>query len=183
MTGLHSPPLLSTPPSALMRALFSPLRWLALVLLLPLAACDSSDDSPDPTPTPTPTPTVGTITGRAVLPPGVNGSVTNARVALYSGLVEWDNDSFVFQVGAGADGSFSIGNIPPGTYYLDVWKDNDGSGTWTVGDLIGVWGTLSAGGTNLTPIPVSAGSTVALGDFPITLANGNLVPTRPAPAD
>ena len=145
------------------------LRWLLLLLVLPLAACDSSEDGAADEPPP-PAPTTGTITGRAVLPPGVNGSVTNARVALYSGLTEWANDSFVFQAGAGADGSFSIGGIPPGTYYLDVWKDNDGSGTWTTGDLIGVWGTLSASGTNLTPIPISAGGTAALGDFPITLA-------------
>ena len=151
-----------------MRTPFSPLRWLALLVALPLAACDASD--PDPQPPPQPTPTVGTISGRAVLPPGVNGSVANARVALYSGLTEWANDSFVFQTGAGADGSFSIGNIPPGTYYLDVWKDNDGSGAWSAGDLIGVWGTLSANGTNLTPIAIAAGQTVSLGDLPITLA-------------
>jgi hypothetical protein len=165
-----------------MRIASTPLRWLALALILPLAACDSSDDGGTDEPPPAPTPTTGTITGRAVLPPGVSGSVTNARVAIYSGLTEWENDSFVFQVGAGADGSFSIANIPPGTYYLDVWKDNDGNGFWSAGDLIGVWGSLSAGGSSLTPIPVSAGGTVALGDLPITLA-GSAPLDRPAPAD
>ena len=156
-----------------MRLPLASLRWLFLLAVLPLAACDSAEESDDPPPPPPST--TGIVTGRAVLPPGVSGSVVNARVALYSGLTEWANDSFVFQVGAGADGSFSIAGVPPGTYYLDVWKDNDGSGDWSTGDLIGVWGALSAGGSNLTPIPVSAGNTAAIGDFPITLASAGLV--------
>ena len=141
---------------------------LALALALTLTACNSGDVV---APTPTPTPTTGTVSGTISLPPGTAGSTGNARVALYQSFDDWNNDRFVFQTAADGSGNYAISNIPPGTYYMDAWKDNDNSGTITGPDLFGVYGNFSAGGTTLTPIPLAAGQTQTV-TFTITLVGG-----------
>ena len=133
---------------------------LLLTLALGLSACDSGggDDTPPPPPPPPPA-TTGTLSGTIGLVPGSPGTVANTRVALFSSVDDWAADRVVYQVAADANGGYTISNIVPGTYYMDAWKDNDGSGTITGSDFYAVYGTLTTSGANLTPIPVAAGTT------------------------
>lgn len=147
----------------------------ALLFVLGTAACDSSGGDDPPPPPPPPPATTGTVSGVISLPPGTAGAVGNTRVALYQSFDDWQNDRFALQVGAGADGSYTLTGIVPGTYYMDAWKDNDNSTTITVGDFFGVWGSFSGAGANLTPISVSAGSSTTI-SFQITQLTGALAP-------
>ena len=151
-------------------ALSSTARLGVLALTLTLGAgCDSATPETAPPP-PTPA-TTGTISGTITLPPGSPGEVTNTRVAIYTSFDDWNNDRFTQQTAAGADGSYTLANIVPGTYYMDAWKDNDGSGGLSNPDFFGVYGSLSGSGTNLTPIPVAAGSSTTV-SFPIQRIGG-----------
>lgn len=154
------------------------LPLVLILILFTLAACDSA--AVEPQPDPEPPPTTGTITGTISLPPGSPGDVVNTRVAIYSSFDDWNNDRFVMQTAANAAGQYTLSNIVPGTYYLDAWKDNDGNGVWSAPDFVGVWGTLSASGTQLTPIPIAAGSTTTI-SFPIQRFGGPARPEKGAP--
>jgi hypothetical protein len=61
--------------------------------------------------------------------------------------------------GVGAQISFTIGKLPPGTYYLDVWKDIDNDGFFDGGDFYGVHGTIQWPTVTPTPIQVVVGQT------------------------
>lgn len=151
------------------RALHSAFAGVLALSLLALAACDSSDSNDEPPPPPPAT--TGTLAGTISLPPGTAGSVGNTRIALYSDQVDYYTDSFVYQVGADGNGGYTISNIVPGTYYMDAWKDNNNNGAIDAGDFYGVWGSLTAGNVNLTPIPIAAGQTQTV-SFNITQLAG-----------
>jgi uncharacterized protein (DUF2141 family) len=104
--------------------------------------------------------TTGTIVGLASIVPGIPGDLTDARVALYASLNDWMNDRVLLSVraaGSGPSVTFSLENLPPGVYYLDVWKDANGSGMFDSGDFWGCYGTSSWPNPSLTPIMVIAG--------------------------
>ena len=101
-----------------------------------------------------------TITGVGSLPPGVPGSISNTRVALYISQADWAADATFAFVGCDATGNYTLASIVPGTYYMDAWKDNNANFTWgDSGDYIwwngsGAWpGTLT-----LAPLQFTAGS-------------------------
>jgi hypothetical protein len=109
------------------------------------------------------TPAVTTVKGTVSFPAGVSGDLSNAKVSLYNSLTEWQNNvpvKFGAVTGSGASVTFSLTSILPGTYYLDVWKDIDNSGTWSIGDFVGWYGTGSIGSPTLTPFQVTEGSTM-----------------------
>ncbi len=147
-------------------ALRRPTALLLVLFMLAAVGCDNASDGDDDPPPPPPA-TTGTVAGQMTLPPGTNGSVANARVALYADQDDYFTDSFAYQIGAGGDGSYSIGNVVPGTYFMDVWKDNNNDGVINSGDFYGVFGSLTAGNVNLTPISVAAGQTATI-SFAIT---------------
>lgn len=127
------------------------------VLLLSMAVILSGCKKDDPAPT------VGTITGSAFFPAGTSGDLSNAKVSIYTGLTEWQNNvplKFVAVSGSGATATFTIADIVPGTYYLDVWKDIDNSATWTAGDFVGWYGAGGLGSISLTPLQITAGGSV-----------------------
>jgi hypothetical protein len=62
-------------------------------------------------------------------------------------------------IGSGASVTFSMTGVLAGTYYLDVWKDIDNSGNWTVGDFVGWYGTGSLGSISLQPFQIGDGGT------------------------
>ncbi len=102
----------------------------------------------------------GTLSGTAVLSGGA-GDLRGARVAVYASPQDWANDNVLQQQsgqGTATQISFSF-DLPAGTYYLDVFKDN-GDGNWgTSGDLIGVYDdqNIYDGQWNLVPITVQDG--------------------------
>lgn len=102
------------------------------------------------------------VTGTAKFPAGTSGDLSNAKVSIYSSWDNWNANQpikFGSVTGSGANVSFTIANVNPGNYYLDVWKDLDNSGTWTVGDFIGWYGSGGLGSPALTEFQLSDGQT------------------------
>ncbi|MFZ4545338.1 MAG: Ig-like domain-containing protein [Saprospiraceae bacterium] len=107
-------------------------------------------------------PAVTQITGTARFPAGVSGDLSNAKVSIYTSRDNWVNNQpikFGSVTGNGANVSFTLTNVNPGNYYLDVWKDIDNSGTWTFGDYVGWYGSGGLGSPALTEFQISQGQT------------------------
>lgn len=107
--------------------------------------------------------TSSTITGRAYFPAGVSGDLSNAKVSLYTTLDNWTNNTpirFVATVGTGSSVTFTLTNVLPGNYYLDVWKDIDNNAFWSKGDFVGWYGAGGLGSPSLTELQVTQGQTV-----------------------
>ncbi|MBK8623708.1 MAG: DUF2141 domain-containing protein [Saprospiraceae bacterium] len=99
------------------------------------------------------------ITGTAKLTTGVIGDLSNARVAVYKSIDDWfDNKPVKFTVvsGSGSSVTYSLNDLAPGTYYMDLWKDNDNDGDWSAGDFIG----LHSDNNGMLPITLSTGQTI-----------------------
>ena len=111
------------------------------------------------------------IVGTALLPPGSSFDLSNSVVRLYlndsSGEQSWADNSplrTVAVTGSGANVSFTIPNVSPQVYRLEIWKDIDGSGDFSFGDIEGHFGTNPAiAWSNLVPIIVTANQTANVG--------------------
>ncbi len=154
---------------------------IALVPALVLNGCTNSVTAPQTTaPAPAPVPVreperATQVTGQATLRAGSNGDLGNSMAAVYRSLDEWANYmpvAFVRVEGNGAQTSFTLSDLVPGVYYLDIWKDVDNSGTWSVGDFVGWFGNGALGSPALTPLMVREGQTKYVGDLPMYLING-----------
>ncbi len=102
------------------------------------------------------------ITGTASFPAGSSGDLQNAKVSIYTSYDNWNNNNplmFVAATGSGSNVSFAISDIPPGLYYLDVWKDNDNSTSWSSGDYVGWYGAGGLGAPTLSEISLTEGET------------------------
>lgn len=144
------------------RALSIPVLVLAGLLAIGCSKSSPTAPAPTPTPTPAPTPTTGTITGRVFLAAGQAGSVQNTRVAIYASYTDWVNDRVITSTSTDSNGNYSIGNVTPGTYYLDAWRDNNNSGTFNAGDFFNVYGSGTYPNYTLSPFQVSAGNTTTI---------------------
>ncbi|PLW96777.1 MAG: hypothetical protein C0591_08065 [Marinilabiliales bacterium] len=102
------------------------------------------------------------VTGTASFLAGTSGDLSNAKVSLYSTYEDWNTNQpikFGAVTGAGASVSFTLSNVNPGNYYLDIWKDIDNSGTWSSGDYVGWYGSGGLGSPTLTQLQVAQGQT------------------------
>lgn len=84
------------------------------------------------------------ITGTATVAAGVQADLRNSLVKIYQNIGDFNTGLHITSVSAmGTEYSvtFTFTNLPPGTYYLDLWKDMDASATYTTGDLWGFYGT------------------------------------------
>jgi uncharacterized protein (DUF2141 family) len=102
------------------------------------------------------------VTGTASFPAGTTGDLSNCKVSLYTSYANWAaNQPIKFGAvsGTGASVSFSLVNVNPGNYYLDVWKDIDNDGFWSDGDFVGWHGSGGLGSPNLTEFQISEGET------------------------
>ena len=109
--------------------------------------------------------TPGTISGTLTLQAGVVGDLDSTRVAIYTSITNWQNDSTyksAFAVGGGASASYTILDVPPGTYYLDAWKDENDNMQFDSGDLFGVYGTSQWTNPALTAFFLSAGEDLTI---------------------
>jgi len=111
-------------------------------------------------------PDVTQVTGALTLVPGDPGDVRNSQVALYSTLADWVAYApFMFVASTGStasSGTYTIGTqsqpVPPGAWFIDAWRDNDNSGAWNSGDLVGWFGSGGlGGGPSLTQFPIVTG--------------------------
>ena len=130
----------------------------ALILVVSVVSCGGEEEQE-------PTPTTGTISGTLSLQAGVSGDLNNSRVAIYESYDDWLNDRvllFTAASGSGASATYSLGNVTPGTYYLDAWKDVNNNGLFDTGDLFGWYGTGQYPAPTLSPFSVSAGQTASI---------------------
>lgn len=133
------------------------LLFLSLILVVSVS-CGGDENGT------TPTPTTGTISGTLSLQAGVSGNLDNARVAIYASYDDWLNDRVLLFTAAsgGTNATYSLGNVTPGTYYLDAWKDVNNNGLFDSGDLFGWYGTGQYPSPTLSPFSVSAGQTATI---------------------
>jgi hypothetical protein len=102
------------------------------------------------------------ITGTAKFPAGTSGDLSNAKVSIYTSWDNWVNNQpikFGAVTGGGATVNFTLSNVNPGNYYLDVWKDIDNTNTWTVTDYVGWYGSGGLGSPSLTEFQIAEGQT------------------------
>lgn len=104
------------------------------------------------------------VIGTATFPIGVYGNLTGSKIGLYESLSKWTAKQ-PFRTETTTEGSYSIVNftmddIVPGTYYLDIWKDNDNSSTWSKGDYIGWYGIGKKDNPSLKSFKVLKGQTI-----------------------
>ena len=107
-------------------------------------------------------PAVTQITGTAKFPAGTSGDLSNSKVSIYTSYDNWLYNQpikFGAVTGSGASVSFTLTDVNPGNYYLDVWKDIDNSGTWTATDYIGWYGSGGLGSPSLTEFQIAEGQT------------------------
>lgn len=104
------------------------------------------------------------ILGTAAFSTGVSGNLTEAKIGLFTSLSKWTDKEPLRSVTT-TGGSFSIvnftmDNLEPGTYFLDIWKDNDFSATWSNGDYVGWYGTGSESNPILRSFKLLKGQTI-----------------------
>ncbi|GAB4331331.1 MAG: hypothetical protein Kow00127_23270 [Bacteroidales bacterium] len=102
------------------------------------------------------------ITGTAQFPAGTSGDLANSKVSIYTSWDNWLNNQpikFGAVAGSGASVSFTLSDVNPGNYYLDVWKDIDNDGFWSVGDYVGWYGSGGLGSPDLTEFQIAEGET------------------------
>jgi hypothetical protein len=103
------------------------------------------------------------IAGTVALPGGVPGDLGNGNVSIYVSWNDWVNYQpamTVTVVGTGSSVSYSLTNVPPGTYWIDYWLDNDFDSWWSSGDFVAWHGSGTWGAPTLTPFTVAQGQTV-----------------------
>ncbi|HPT14442.1 MAG TPA: hypothetical protein PK796_06590 [Bacteroidales bacterium] len=107
-------------------------------------------------------PAITQITGTAKFPAGTSGDLSNAKVSIYTSYENWVYNQpikFGSVTGAGASVAFTLSDVNPGNYYLDVWKDIDNDGNWSVGDYVGWYGSGGLGSPSLTEFQIAQGET------------------------
>jgi len=149
----------------------SNVRWLApdtagiysLIIKASDASGDYSSDSVSLTVSEIVTPTL--LQGTATFAVGLEGDLSNSRVAIYASMAD-RIAGFPLKSMFTGSGSFSILNftmdlkdIDPGDYFVDVWKDNDNSLTYSNGDYIGWYGSGDLLNPQLTKVHIVRGET------------------------
>ncbi len=110
----------------------------------------------------TPTQLKGTATFRN----GLTGDLSNSRVALYASKADWisgfPQDTLMTKSGSFSIINFTMDNIAPGNYYVDIWKDNDNSFTHSNGDFLGWYGSGDLFNPQPDPVHISEGETTEI---------------------
>jgi uncharacterized protein (DUF2141 family) len=131
--------------------------WLllfAFILVISVLSCGTEE----------PVPTNGTINGTITLQAGLTGDLDDSRVAIYASLVDWQNDNTLKTTqasGTGNTATYTISDVIPSQYYLDVWKDMNNNMQFDSGDLWGVYGTSQFPPTP-SPFTISSGQTITI---------------------
>jgi len=109
--------------------------------------------------------TITRVKGSCKFPAGTSGDLSNSKVSLYTTLDNWNNNQPVVHgavTGSGSSVTFDLTNVVPGNYYLDIWKDNDNNGFWSVGDFVGWYGSGGLGSPALTEFQLRDGQTFSV---------------------
>lgn len=100
------------------------------------------------------------ITGTITAPAGVQVDLRNMLVRLYDDFGSYQADApFTFVTAQGSEYTvnFTFNSIPPGTYYLDAWKDMDADTNYSVGDVWSVYATGAWPNQTVAPVVVTQG--------------------------
>jgi hypothetical protein len=103
------------------------------------------------------------IRGMASFPEGNSGDLANSTVSLYITGDNWNNNQPARSIavsGGGTSVSYEIPDVSPGSYRLDIWKDVDNSGTRSVGDYLGWFGSVGLEGLSLTEFRIMEGQII-----------------------
>jgi len=114
------------------------------------------------------TPAATGISGTARVAAGVQADLRNSLVRLFADYDDFQNDRTFRSVAAQGSEysvSFSFTDLPPGTYYLDLWKDMDNSTTYTNNDLYGIYGTYQWPNPVAAPVVVLQGQMTNVGEI------------------
>lgn len=103
------------------------------------------------------------LQGAATFPVGVTGDLSNSRVSLYASLADriagFPQKSMITGSGSFSIVNFTMQEIIPGDYYIDVWKDNDNSLTYSNGDFLGWYGSGDLLNPQLNKVSIIEGHT------------------------
>jgi len=101
-----------------------------------------------------------TIHGTVSLPGGVPGNLANGVVSIYASYEDWATyqpAQTVTVTGSGTSVTYSMTDVPAGTWWLDYWLDNDYSTTWSIGDFVGWYGSGTWDDPVLTSFTITQG--------------------------
>ena len=101
------------------------------------------------------------ITGTAKFAAGTTGDLSNAKVSIYRNIDDWFNNiplKWTTVSGSGNSVTYIITNVTPGTYFIDLWKDNDNDFNWSTGDFVGLY----SDNNGMIPFTISEGQTVTI---------------------
>jgi hypothetical protein len=104
---------------------------IAVALLICFTGCDNTVNPP-------PDSTVagaGSISGTVQLDPHTEGTVEGTVVQVYCSIEDAQMMRAALSVVVDQKGEFDFDNIIAGKYYLGAWKDIDGNGQLSSGDL------------------------------------------------
>jgi hypothetical protein len=103
------------------------------------------------------------LQGTATFAVGMEGDISYSRVAIYASLADREaglpQKSIITSSGNYSLVNFTMTGITPGDYYLDVWKDNDNSLTYSNGDYLGWYGSGNLLNQQLYQIQIAEGET------------------------
>lgn len=109
------------------------------------------------------------VKGKLILEPGQTGDVRNARVELYETSDLTGDPVKIGQSESGgtdlSEAEFKLEDVLPGYYYLLAWKDMDGDGDITGGDLVGVYGGTYKPGEGGQKLTVEDGKLTDVGEI------------------
>ncbi len=113
------------------------------------------------------------VKGSLILEPGQTGDVRNARIELYeTSDLTGDPVKIGQSESSGSDLSnadFKLEDVLTGYYYLLAWKDMDGDGEVSGGDLVGVYGGTYKPGEGGQKLTVEDGKMTDVGEISMAI--------------
>ncbi len=97
------------------------------------------------------------VSGYALFEAAPTDDLSGSMVTLYTNTAVLKT---VATYGSGTGVAFNITDFDAGSYKISIWKDKDNSGTPTVGDSFGWYGTGTVHGQVMEVFQVAAGQTV-----------------------
>lgn len=103
------------------------------------------------------------IKGIAAFSNSIDFDLAGANARLYTSYENWNQGKYALSApvsGFGPIVNFSFEQLLPGTYLLDIWKDNDNSTTRNTGDYYGWYGSGIPENPSLYQIEIPIDSTM-----------------------